>query len=354
MNENFGDWYREADIAPDHETLTNRWAGIEKLASSIDHSGIVELGRLYYGLTDAGATRDALKDAMFEADNAFSARNVIEIQLLAGASLIHIAEDQSGEAGQIAAYSAVCPALLGRRSKILVPSIPERANEILVEASGRLRQPPPTKRAQVAKLTDEVAKIEEAEASNNFQIGGPHVRASLEKLRTVIAAVSEKANRLEKVQALYREDSDILWWMTGRFSRDLEQPLKEIGLPAAAVIIGKELADLIENQPGPVAAIAVLNRCLEDIGKSPGDKVTVTTAINKLPAEWKAQWFPSNGNREVLSLSPLSAAINQSVDIEGSWGSAAQSLSGVAPSTKLTCSEFAYQMYRECMFQKLI
>src|SRR5690606_950979 len=126
-----------------------------------------------------------------------------------------IAEKKNDTTGQIAAYAAVCPTLLGRRKNLFAPSIPKRANEILDEASGTLRQHTHMREAQVSKLVDEATKIQEAETANSFQQGGPHLRTALEKLRTSIAAVSEKTNRLEKVQALYREDSDILWWMTG-------------------------------------------------------------------------------------------------------------------------------------------
>ena len=353
MNEQFGDWYREADIQPEHETLTKRWTAIELSAEDIDDSGIVGLGRLFHGLTESGATRDVLHKALFEADNAFSTKNTVEVRLLAGVCLFHVAAQQNDQTGHMAAYALVCPTLLGRRSKIFAPSIPEAASGILDRASSLLRQHVPTKRAPVSKLADEAAKIEEAETANNFQQGGPHVRAALEKLRSSIAAVSEKANRLEKAQALYREDSDILWWMTGRYSRDLGQPLKDIGLPGAAIVVGKELADLIEQQPGPVATQAVLNRCLEDVGGNPSEAVTLTTAVNKTPQEWRNQWFAADGNRDLLSLCPLTAAIRHSVDIDGSWGSAAQSLTGVAANTKLSGTELAYQMYRECMFRKL-
>lgn len=354
MNENFGDWYREADIQPEHETLTKRWAGIENLAENIDGLGIVELGRLFHGLTANGATRDALKDAMYEADNAFSTKNTVEIKLLAGVCLVQISERQNDETARIAAYAAVCPTLLGRRSKVFVPSIPKRANELLDEASGMLRKHSASKSGSISKLDDAVAKIEAAEAANNFQQGGPPVREALKTLRTGIATVSMRVTQLQKTQALYREDSDILWWMTGRYSRDLDQPLKEIGLPGAAILVGKELADLIENQPGPIAAKAVLNRCLEDVEGSPAEKVTLTKAVDKLPGDWKSKWFAADGNRDVLSLCPLTAAVRQSVTIDGSWGSAAQSLTGVAASTKLSGTELAYQMYRECMFRKLM
>ncbi len=354
MIENFGDWYREADIQPEHETLTKRWAGIEKLAEGMDGSGIVELGRLFHGLTDSGATHDALKNSMFEADSAFSVKYTVEIKLLAGVCLIRIAEKQSDETGQIAAYAAVCPTLLGRRSKIFVPSIPNRANKVLDEASGMLRKYSASKSASISKLEDELAKIEAAEGANSFQQGGPPVREALKSLRTGLSVVSLRVTQLQKTQALYREDSDILWWMTGRYSRDLEKPLNEIGLPGAAILVGKELADLIENQPGPVAARAVLNRCLEAIGGNLSEKVSLTQAVNKLPSDWKSKWFAKDGNRDVLSLCPVTAAVRQSVAIDGSWVSASQSLTGVAPNTKLSGTELAYQMYRECMFRKLM
>lgn len=354
MNKQFGDWYREADIQPEHETLTKRWSAIEVVAEDIDDSQIVDLGRLFHGLTESCATRDALHEAIFEADNAFSTKNTVEVRLLAGVCLIHVAEQHHDQTGQMAAYALVCPTLLGHRSKMFVPSIPKRANELLDEASGILRKQASSKTAAISKLDDELAKIEAAETANqNFQQGGPPVREALQKLRSAIATVSLRVTQLQKTQGLYREDSDILWWMTGRYSRDLNQPLKEIGLPGAAIVVGKEFADLIEKQPGPIAAKAVLNRCLEDLGGNPSEAVTLTTAVNKAPSEWKSKWFAADGNRDLLSLCPLTAAIRHSVDINGSWGSASQSLTGVAANTKLNGTELAYQMYRECMFRKL-
>lgn len=354
MNEQFGDWYREADLQPTHDTLANRWAGVEKVTEKITPGGLIELGRLFHGLAESGPTITSLKDALFEADNAFSTKNVLEVRVLAGVCLIEVAENHSEDNSHIAAYAMVCPALMGRRDGAFVPSIVKRANELLDKASGDLRRHAPSPATTISKIDEELTKIEAAEAANSFQQGGPPVRDGLKKLRTGLAAVSSSVTRLARTQSLFREDSDILWWMTGLYSRDLDQPFSQVGLPSAAILLGKELADLIQCQPGPVAAKAVLGRGLEQIGGDSAKKVTMTVAINHLPSEWKERCFGEDGNRDVLSLCPVTSAIRHSVTIEKSWGSAAQALSGVSATSKLSGIELAYQMYRECMFRKLV
>ena len=56
------------------------------------------------------------------------------------------------------------------------------------------------------------------------------------------------------MQRLRQEESDILWWLFGEYSRDLEQHISELSLSASCIIVGKELADLILVFPGPIPA----------------------------------------------------------------------------------------------------
>lgn len=61
---------------------------------------------------------------------------------------------------------------------------------------------------------------------------------------------------------ILQEDSDILSWITGSWSKELEKPLTKGILPKdIALLLAKELADFVQVIPGPYAFEAFLKRC---------------------------------------------------------------------------------------------
>lgn len=349
MNKHFGEWYRLADIKPEHDTLVKRSEAIESLVEEADVPFIIDLSKIFYGLTKQGSTFDQLRDAMLNVDNAFQIEgNLLEMRLLAGACLNEIATET--RLCVEASFLVASPSLLGKRNSIIIKMIPNLALKVLLSESSKLRTEQSSKWLGFQRIDEELEKISAAEAAPQNAI--KPIRTVADKLINEVRSIKSHVKQLEKHQELFREDSDILWWMNGRYSRDLDKPLSELNFPAASIILGKELADLVRVQPGPLAARAALSRCLEPIAKSKKKSIPIADAVNNLPKSWKEEHFENTGQFDALPLCPLTSAIHQSNIINEAWTGAAEAHSGVSSDMKMDALDLAYQMYLETLSLK--
>lgn len=351
MDDSFGDWYRAADLIPNHDDLVNRQAAIEAFTADCSSDRIVELSQCFFDLASDSTSISDMQQAMKEVDAAFQMQdNAIELRVLAGACLI---EFLGGSNGMLSALALVPPSLMGSRDKILVPDICQRASEFLDTASLQLRTPEglSTGKVSATRIEDELVGINEAGTSNAFNVGSPYIAAALKSLHTTINGLVRKCNKLERNQQVFREDSDILWWMTGGHSRDLQQPLSEIDPTGVAAVLGKELADLICVLPGPFAVQAILDRCLNDCDVKT-KPLSLSQLVNKIPSNWKESWKDTlAGNDDLLTLCPVACAVLTSVNITGerNWHAPFKAATGIKPSFELAPVDWAYQTYRECI-----
>lgn len=360
MDPHFGDWYRSAEIEPQHEILIKRQAAIEAHASELDDGGLLQLGRIFFSIAPDAEAVLALQAAMQASDSAFPMQdNGIELQILAGASLVHILKGKgTGHLRLVAAATLVCPALLGLRSDILVADMCSQAGSNMDSWAASHRLPsslkPPA--ASLGVIKKQVEQITTAGTQNNFTEGAPPSAEAIQTIHSAVSSLVRKVNHLEKNQLLFREDSDILWWMTGEFSRDLGVHLTEIEFPGVSLVIGKELADLTHTQPGPHATLGVLDRCLRQIGGDTAKQVSLSQVTNKVPDEWRHQFAARDFHDAALPLCPLVSALRFSDEIGGDrkWHDVFLSSTKVSAGTKATAVSWAYQMYRESMFLKLL
>lgn len=350
MDPNFGDWYRVAELIPNHANLVSRQTAIEAFTATCSARRVIELSQCFFGIVLENEAVSSMQRCMQETDAAFPMQNnAIELRVLAGACLV----ERMSEADCIAAaLSLLCPSLLGNRMEILIPNICQKASQFLDSASLKLRtsQGLATTKASSTSIEAEIKAIAEAANSNTFSAAGVPITSTLKALQASIQGLVRKCNGLERNQQLFREDSDILWWLTGGYSRDLNLPLTQVKVPGVAAVIGKELADLVHVAPGPYAAQAVLDRSLEQCNV-PQTSVSLTQLVNSIPPEWKQQWHAKFENKEdLLRLCPVSCAVSKSAAILGDkkWQAPFEAATAVKASIKLTPLDWAFQTYREC------
>jgi hypothetical protein len=326
MHTNFADWYRIASLEPNAELLPKRWAAIEEF--SPDAKGVVSLIQLFYQLGAPDPTFVGEFQAVFQKhDAAFQMRgNEQELRVLAGAELADIMHRGEHNDRLLAALGLVCASAQNIRTGPCVPDIPEFAASFLVEAS-RDRA---TTDGPDTELTTALKEL-----------GEPYDKLA--------AAVQD----CQKELRLVSEESNILWWLFSEHSRDQQQRWETFDISAAALIAGKELADLTSVLPGPSAAAAFLDKMMRCCKSKLPDTITIKSSIEKSPTDWRQKFAKSNCPDSLDLLMPISQGIKISVlSAPDAWAPTFVHSTGVPLSAKLSPALLSRQVYLEGLLVK--
>lgn len=360
MNPNFSEWYRTANLDPTDERLKSRWQGIEKYcASDIDTDDMLELLRLFFKLPVEEKFREAFVNVFCKVDSAFPKKNDMELSVLAGVTLVHIIEifDDFDDIAMLALMAASF-----NNRKTSVPDVLTKVRNIFANKAVQIRETKETManiQSGVPSNKKLLESLKNAETTGTWDaatISGAF-SSYLAPLTKLLTEVKEAANSSMLQQRVYREDSQILWWMTGEWSRDLQKPIGQLNIPEACIVAGKELADLVELLPGPYASKAVLHKALSVFSEYDVKNITLSTAINQLDKGWRQQVVNIYSAETTKEITPLLASISESLKVEKSseWKPAYKKLTGFdADRIKIPALELAYQMYLECLVVKSI
>jgi len=358
MHKNFGEWYRQVSIPCTDESLKKRWAGVESWVTTIrgDVSALLETVRIFRGLPER-TSRDAFLEAFRKQDATFAQRdNAHEQQVLAGAALVHCIgtrkkTDHEGslQAAVVAATALEASSLRSvDANKTLDEQVSEaRAGLYTIAQEQRRRRPFET----ILLSSDEEAAFKTVIATNV----GDHnlLRASFEKaFQTLLSAINRSESALDAAAHGLRcadEETNILWWLAGGSSKDLDKPwsaLKE----AAPLIAAWELADLTDVALGPQDAAALLERVLPEGKGNKNKEQALHVYVNAVPDEL-AKARVTKLDAQALDLAPLSLALSKRVEGNSTtWQSFFESVSGgLKAGTTLAPERVARLAYIESM-----
>lgn len=357
MHKNFGEWYRQVSIPCTDESLKKRWAGVKSLATTIrgDVNVLFETVRIFRGLPEK-TSREAFLEAFRKADTTFAQRdNAHEQQVLAGASLVHCVgtcKNDDPESVQTAVLAAT--ALEASSLRVVDP------NKTLDEQAGEVRAGLHTiaqQRRRRRPFETELLSLGEEDAFKNIiatNVGDHNqLRASFEKaFLTLLSAVNRSESALDAAAHGLQcadEETNILWWIAGGSSRDLEKSWSALK-DASPLIAAWELADLTDVALGPQDAAALLERVLPEAKGNKSKEQALHVYVNAVPDEW-AKASTSKVYANALDLAPLSLALSKRV--EGSsttWQPFFESVSGgLKAGTILAPERVARQAYVEAM-----
>jgi hypothetical protein len=357
MHQNFADWYRLISIDPQNIPLGTRWAAVEAYASKATTADIFDLMRL--------ATTRSPKDSEFEPrfrgefkenDDTFSmSQNTLELEVLATSTLIQLIASASAEIADRAALAVLCAEFQGLREKPKIQELLKTAKTYLHSRSDSLRtnNAAPALRLAKSKIPDFVKEIT---TTPNWATDAPTVGSALEEANKQIVAIAKSSNDaladLTRRLHLQQEESDILWWIFSGYSGDLEVTFSSLGIPAAAIVGGKELADHVINLPGPVAAVALLDKIVALArNRNSKSEYSIKEVVNSRPLkEWRSKHLVMDisGVEDFCSLAyalKQSAALNSST----TWIPDFETRTGLSASDHLSPTQVAEQIYRECL-----
>ncbi|MDC0679389.1 GTPase-associated system all-helical protein GASH [Sorangium atrum] len=356
MHKNFGEWYRLVAVEPDGAKLAKRWAGVKAWATALrnDDESVLETVRIFQGLP-LKASRDPFLAVFRQQDPAFPQRNDLELQVLAGASLVECVQSVGADGEGLHAAILAGAALEASSLRAKEPRLDEIAREVatglhVITVEQRKRR---SVNCDVIreKADAAVEAMKQIPSISNWDIlksvVTPIFQALVDAVRAADVELTDAAQSLRSAD----EETNILWWIEGGCSRDTNKPWSALK-DGAAVIAGTELADLTDVALGPRNASAFLERVLSE--STAKRESALSNYVNVLPDEW-AQELGKRADERALDLTPLRLAIfHRGKSDTASWQQYFDSSSGMKSSAQLTAARVARQAYVEAILLRTL
>jgi len=351
----FADRYAEAGLSPTAEVITNRQAPAQRIVDDATDSRILDLVGAYYG--SSGLDLAWLRAEFAQEDASFSlVNNERETRVLAACVLGALVAN-----GNSIAILAVLVGYVGGHRK---PSealwLVRDAQEALNVRSVAERQPSTVEtkvtNTATAKLADEITAL----PGNDW----PALLTTLGKMRTeaqssdrTIAAQTSAALRALDVQMRYlREETQMLWWLTGGHSKSLARSFAAFGPHQAALVGAIDLGELTTaSEIGPVAAPAMIERIVA-MGKKPKGPAVLdlASAVDGIAVEDLRVLNLPEGKLPPR-LAPVSAALELARTIgTGVWYARFRELTGLEATLSIEPVSLGAQLYHEHLLGQLL
>ncbi len=346
----FKSWMGEFHFDDGGERQEQRWSALQKLAAEADEKDIETLLALTLNARNGASPESTAKIlSPFQAtDPEFTvAQNAREIQVLSAASLTHIAMSRGRELSAIAALSLSTGLVGGARKPILpldLHALTDKALSALSHGVGRRPDVPLVKvvpkisfEAQAAKITAQPDWNVTAQA---LSACGTLSDAGLQNLVNQCATITRAV-----ITTLRQQDEELqmLWWLLGGRSDDLDIAFDAIAAEVQPLVLGKELAVHTTLLPGPRSIRALLQKA----GLKTRGKVSLEAAINACKPEWLA---PLGTTSQISSVAhPIHFAIARQVETGPSpdWAANWAAVTGIPRDISLPPLILAEQFYRE-------
>lgn len=289
MHPDFPRWYREVDVQQNRDRLQRRWGGIIAYVQSMtppdveNTLGVVFRSQLSPSAEGLARIRKPFKDT----DDLFDmAGNDREVEILCG-SILAVLIEGNGSLAAPAALSITTSALNGSRSANLPINLQDLAETTIdrisdiarkrPETASVLQEPIPIKFSGLAEKLQQ--QFDSASVAAAFDQMAITVAAGLDGLKKIAEASMAKTNNYLAIQD---EELEMLWWLFGERSEDLQQPFKDVPAKAQPLVFAKELADATQFLPGPRSIKGLLIRA----GLTDSKKLTIPEVVNSCPADW--------------------------------------------------------------------
>ncbi|WP_319403928.1 GTPase-associated system all-helical protein GASH [uncultured Anaeromusa sp.] len=349
MHSNFNDWFLEASITLRDDQLKNRWEGVEEISKKATKDDIINLVKIFYSMPVDKNYKDTFAETFIKIDAAFSRKNEIELAVLAGAVLAQIAIKYN-------LYSfcelLVRAAFFGNRRPAVsgiyqVIGQTQLDDMITIRESTNDEKNIQTSSMTLAKALETSGNAWTPDVANGFNGYAKTIDASIKELNDAV-------NKICKANKVYFEDSQLLWWLTAGWSKDLRCSYKLVNSLEACLIIGKEAAELVRIYPGPYSIEGVLYKVVEYCKKNTA-KLDFSEVISQIDGEWKKRYNEKYDIPNMLELLPVTAALaySENTESKNEWIHKYNHEACISVD-EIKCAPFEYavQMYFEVLAQK--
>jgi hypothetical protein len=367
MHPNFADWYKSVGAIPPEGRLQARWTAVEALSEEPSSAFVAAMVRIFARPDQQEhLIPDEFLEAVREADDTFSLRNNYqEVRVLAGAVLRHIIEGyEANDDATLAALGILSASFGARITEVAEPDHVKAASTYIAARSRELRANIEIATVKIAGLTKEkYASI--APASSFAANATPPLHDQLYTLLdTVIknwgASVTQINGVISSLQqkiAAQDEELNILWWLQGAVSVDLNKQFSEIGPHTGCLIFPVELHDLTRIIPGPSSILGILLKSYSVAGgKGERELTSIANAVNATPREWRSDLKKRFKPELITEASPILLAITKSLDTQGpdEWLPVYKAISNIKLDEEMSVLQLSLQLYNELAYLRLL
>lgn len=366
MHPLFYDWYSAIDLKPDEETLKKRWQGVEKICKKMNLQFWLNLVRIHFHSEDGDSTAFANEFKTLDATFPMT-ENSAELALLAATCVVQLLADTSirGDVVALGVVSTNCHQKGPSNSWIDTVDV---ARHYLRNRSQKLRKigARETGPISVPELIEipEAPECPQAENWPTTHQNFADITSSMNDSRNALnrnfseiakfleqSATKSVLKRLEVLQ----EETNVLWWLFGEYSRDLDCPIRELKIPAICMLASKELSDLVHLIPGPPAFRSVINKVFQLSEQEIPGTVRLDECVNATPREWREDFKGTLVSEALSDVTPVLFAIEKSVEVKTGkkWQPLFEAGSGLKPGVALSPMDMSEQIYEEIGFLKL-
>lgn len=344
LDADFVRWIGE--ISLEEGAAAARWPGVQKLASQSDPQLIEVLVRLAFSTkAPASGHKDpALSEKLQSFHGAFASvagydpAAKREAQVLAACTLARLFRFEAG------APLAVTIASLGGAH------VPELPMNLVALAEGAIKVLAKSRRVRPDIASLQIVQTEigtETEVQAESGVSGKVLEELRQSANDSLEAFADDYNASVEKMATYMrvadEELQMLWWLIGGRSIDLEVELAKVEVSAQPLIFARELADLTAVSPGPIALEAIMTRA----GLKTRGKLSIAEAVNAVSQDWATDVTAELAPSPVTS--PLHFALDKRIEAGAAdaWAKGWSAVTGVAEDFALSPIRLSELFYRE-------
>ncbi|THB85383.1 hypothetical protein E1N66_05325 [Pantoea allii] len=353
----FADRYSEAGLAPTAEKIQLREAPVSQIVENIEDKQIVVLAQYYYG--QAGMDMTWFRDAFAEADASFSlVNNEREARVLSALALGRLIHEENSKAILAVSIGSVRGLRKPSQSEWLVYEAEKAFLRCSVNDRSYASLPEKVSPTENPKLPEELKAVAEAPDLTTVIALLSKVREEMRSsAQTTARQVSNAINACNRQLSVMREESQMLWWLTGGHSKTLSRSFAAL-TPAQAALVGALDLGMITTSThlGPVAIPAMLEKIMA-MAKKARTVAPATVSLQALIDSFTAEEIETFDVPESLPpfLAPFSAAIERAKTIgPGGWHARFTQHTGLDASLSLAPVILAEQLYREILLGQLM
>lgn len=347
MSEIVAKSYRSAAIAIDNDIIQKRETGINNyLENYYKLDDILDLVKLFFGKKCDQGFLNQFSGIFTEEDNTFANDQTNELQVLAGIILYEICGMEEMDAiFRIATYV---------NSYIFLGNCPvsdeiyQYIQLIYEKEAAKNRDEIVFGYKNISQLSKSVtfSTIEEGQIYEVDSKDINNLSAMVKKINELCLVINKNYSDLMDKNKILYENTELLWWLLTGYSNDENKAYEELSYQQAALLIGKDLAEIVQCKPGPYLAHNLLYRALAEKGMK---KCLFKDYIDVCRDETIEKMI--EGKDDTVNTPVLYALSKKMETGEGNWIKAFEKKFGCIEKEYMSV-DIAYQIYIECLLLK--